>query len=109
MARIVIANLSDTVLEVDNLSKSLLQHLHDHGLDWMHACGAKGRCTTCKAVIISGNENFQRLTKAELSYMELGALARNERLTCQTRITGDVVIAVPAESKLPHIQYSDDN
>jgi ferredoxin, 2Fe-2S len=109
MARIVIVNLFKKQIEVGNLSKSLLQHFHDNHLDWMHACGGKGRCTSCKAIILKGAENIVRLTPAEIRYKDLGLLADNERLCCQARITGDVELAAPEEYKLPHLQYSDLN
>ena len=106
MARIVIVNLFNKVLEPENLSKSLLQHFHDNQLDWMHACGGKGRCTSCKAIILKGAENIVRLTPAEIRYKDLGLLAENERLCCQARIIGDVELAAPEEYKLPHLKYS---
>jgi ferredoxin, 2Fe-2S len=107
MARIVIVNLFNKALDVENLSKSLLQHFHDNQLDWMHSCGGKGRCTSCKAIILKGTENIVRLTPAELKYKSLGLLAQNERLSCQVRILGDVELAAPPEFKLPHVTYSD--
>lgn len=106
MARIVIANWGEKTLEVTDFSKTLLQHLHANQLDWMHACGGKGRCTTCKVIIISGNENFQSLTVAEKRYFKEGALKTNERLACQAKLKGDVQLAVPEEYKLPHINYT---
>jgi 2Fe-2S ferredoxin len=107
MCRIVIINLGEKILEVTDKSKTLLQHFHDHHLDWMHACGAKGRCTTCKAVIIKGAENIEPLTQAEETYRQQGALNQHERLTCQAKINGEVHILVPVECKLPHMKYSD--
>ena len=71
----------------------------------MHACGGKGRCTTCKVIVVNGFENFSDVTPAEVRYHQLGALGDTERLSCQTRISGDVSIAVPDEYKLPHVQY----
>jgi uncharacterized 2Fe-2S/4Fe-4S cluster protein (DUF4445 family) len=32
-------------------------------------------------------------------------LKDGERLSCQARITGSAVVAVPPESMLPHIKY----
>jgi len=107
MTRIVIANLFKKQLEVENLSKSLLQHFHENYVDWMHSCGGKGRCTSCKAIILKGAENIVRLTPAEIRYKDMGLLNDNERLCCQVRITGDVELAAPEEYKLPHMQYSD--
>jgi ferredoxin, 2Fe-2S len=108
MPRIVIVNWSEKKLDVTDLSKTLLRHFHDHGLDWMHACGGKGRCTTCKARIVMGYENLEPLTPAEQKYRQLGALAENERLSCQTRLTADISLKVPEEYKLPHIRYDRD-
>lgn len=109
MPRIVILNLFGKTLEVppgDAATRSLLRHFHDHHLDWMHSCGEKGRCTTCKVLINEGVDNFQPLTAAELNYRKQGLLRNSERLSCQAKIMGDVVISVPDEYKLPHIQYS---
>jgi ferredoxin, 2Fe-2S len=105
MPRIVIANWAEKTLEVTDLSKTLLRHFHDHGLDWMHACGGKGRCTTCKAQILQGHENLEPLTLAEQKYRQPGALKEHERLCCQARIKGDIILAIPEECKLPHINY----
>jgi ferredoxin, 2Fe-2S len=105
MARIVIANWAEKTLEVTDLSKTLLHHFHDNQLDWMHSCGGKGRCTTCKAIIVEGAENFIPVTAAEQRYRQLGALKTTERLSCQAKITGDVRINVPDEYMLPHIDY----
>lgn len=107
MARIVITNWSEKNLEVKDLSRTLLQHFQDHRLDWMHACGGKGRCTTCKAIVISGLENFEPVTPPEERFRQMGALSNNERLCCQSRITGDVILRVPEAYKLPHINYSE--
>ena len=110
MARIVILNLSGKTLDVPPGAmdaKTMLGHFHDHHLDWMHSCGGKGRCTTCRVVIVEGMSNLQPPTEAELKYRRQGLLKTNERLTCQAKIAGDIVISVPDDCKLPHIHYSD--
>jgi len=107
MAIIMVRNLFNRSLEATDLSRSLLQHFHDHYLDWMHACGGKGRCTTCKLRVLEGQENLSPLTEAEERYAEQGALLPGERLSCQVRIQGDVVVAVPEEGKLAHMKYSE--
>lgn len=105
MAKIRIENLFDKILQADT-QKTLLQNFQEHALDWMHACGGKGRCTTCRVFIKQGMENFSALTAAEVRYRSQGALRDLERLSCQAQIIGDVVIVVPDDCKLPHIQYS---
>ena len=106
MARITIENLFGKILEVEDTGKTLLQHFHDHQIDWMQACGGKGRCTTCKVKVIEGIEYFSPLTNAETRYITQRALHANERLSCQTKIRESVTISVPDEYKLPHIHYS---
>lgn len=107
MAVIVIKNLEEKTLEIHDFSKTLLRHVQENGLDWMHACGGKGRCTTCKVVILQGEENTQPKTQAELKYETLGLLGAHERLSCQVVITGNMRVEVPEEGKLPHVKYSD--
>lgn len=107
MASIVIRNLDEKAIQNVNLSKPLLWIFLENGIDWMHACGGKGRCTTCKAIIEKGTENLTPKSSAELKYESQNLLATNERLCCQTKIMeGSIVISVPEESKLPHMKYS---
>lgn len=107
MASIVIRNLNEKTIQNPNLAKPLLWIFLENGIDWMHACGGKGRCTTCKATILEGGENLIAKSPAELRYESQHQLAANERLCCQARlIDGTVELAVPSESKLPHMKYS---
>lgn len=107
MARIVIENLFHKTLVVRDHSRTLLQHFQDHGIDWMHACGGKGRCTTCKVIVQEGGHYFCPLTPAEERYARIGALSSQERLACQASVHGDVRLRVPEEYQLPHVTYSD--
>lgn len=106
MANIVIQNLKKKSLAVSDLSKPVLFHLQQNYIDWMHACGGKGRCTTCKAKILAGLENLAPMTEAEERYAAKGLLKSDERLMCQAKITGDVTIEVLTENQLPHMTYS---
>lgn len=87
-------------------SRSILATLQAERIDWMHACGGKGRCTTCKFSVVSGAAHLSPTTTHEARYRQQGDLRDSERLACQVRATGDVVIRVPEEGKLPHIKYS---
>lgn len=108
MARIMIENLFKLSILATDHSKTLFKHFQDHSIDWMHACGGKGRCTTCKVIIVEGEANFQEMTFHEERYLREGALGPHERLACQAKISGDVSLKVPKEYQLPHLQYSDD-
>jgi len=106
MPTLIIKNLADKHIEITQADKSVLFHIQAAALDWMHACGGKGRCTTCRIRISQGMQNTSQLSPAEEKYRHLGRLKLNERLTCQVRITGDVEAIVPEACKLPHITYT---
>jgi ferredoxin, 2Fe-2S len=106
MVKITIENLAQKVLSVSDPTKSVLHVVQSNFVDWMHACGGKGRCTTCKMIVVVGGDHLSPPTKAELDYRKLGQLANTERLACQTRALGPCVIRVPEECKLPQVDYS---
>lgn len=108
MTRIHIKNLNNKELDLSGCGTSLLHCLLAQGLDWMHECGGKGRCTSCKVKVLSGMDNFTPVSPAETRYREQHLLRIDERLTCQVRLRGDAVVQVPDEGKLPHQVYSDD-
>lgn len=105
MPQITISNLAGKTIKYEDTSKKLLQILLDH-TDWKHACGAKGRCTTCKVVVLQGLEHFDAITEAEQRFINLNKLQPNERLACQATIFDDVVVEVTEENKLPHLNYT---
>lgn len=106
MVKITIENLGEKVVEAAKADKSVLKLLHDHAVDWMHACGGKGRCTTCMMIVTRGMENLSEPTAAEEKFRSQNRLAQNERLACQARATGAVHIRVAEAYKLPHVKYS---
>ena len=107
MPKIVIQNLHNKEIFIKNENKNLLDIIHENYVDWMHACGGKGRCTTCKVQVLEGLDNFSPETPAELKYRKMKRLSDNERLSCQCQISGDVLVKVASENKFNHVQYSD--
>jgi 2Fe-2S ferredoxin len=57
-------------------------------------------------LVITGLENTSEMTENELKFKKLNKLHPNERLACQTQISGDIIIEVCEENKLPHMEYS---
>ena len=106
MVKIVIENLDKKELFVNDSTKTVLRHFQDQFIDWMYACGGKGRCTTCKMIVVSGEENLSAPTEAEAKYRNEGQLLAGERLTCQAKVSGDLTLRVPREGKLPHVIYT---
>lgn len=107
MAKITVENLNAREIVVQDFSKPALIQFGLHQLDWMHSCGGKGRCTTCRFTIVDGADHIAPLTKAEEQYRVQNLLQDNERLACQAIVLGDIVISVPDDCKLPHLQYSE--
>lgn len=105
MARITIKNMESKTIDWNGKKERLLDILLSAS-DWMHACGGKGRCTTCKVQILSGHENLSDMTQAELKYFNDSKLNQNERLSCQVNVTGDLYLCVPAACQLPHLNYT---
>ena len=105
MPRITVENINGKSIDCQSKTERLLDILLRDG-DWMHTCGGKGRCTTCRVEVKSGMENLSDRTDSELNYFNLSLLKNNERLSCQAVCTGDLVISVPEKCKLPHIKYS---
>lgn len=107
MSQIVIQNLGNFIIESGNTEGKVIELIHENGIDWMHACGKKGRCTTCKMIILEGQENLSPETERELIFKSQARLQQNERLTCQTRLLkGSLTIRVADSNKFPHLKYS---
>ena len=104
MGKVTVANLKIKAIPCKDKTEKLLDILLA-ATDWMHACGGKGRCTTCKAKVLKGKESLSPPTEAEVKYMEKGQLTEDERLTCQVSVEGDITISVPLVYQLPHLNY----
>lgn len=106
MPTLIVQNLPGAILPVP-AGATLLATVQAAGFDWLHACGGKGRCTTCRVEVVEGLAHLTPPTDAELRYRTTGRLLAHERLTCQTRLPGGTVVGrVPDATKLPHVQYS---
>lgn len=105
MPQIIIRNLFNRTITSNETTQVLLETIHQAGIDWMHACGGKGKCTTCAARVIRGMEHLSEESEAELRFRREGRLPEGYRLACQTQVMGTVELAVPAANKLPHVNY----
>ena len=107
MPQILIRNLNNKVIASKDNSQTVLNIIHENQIDWMHACGAKGRCTTCKIIVLDGEAALSPITAPEDKFAKLGRLKANERLACQTRLQGDITVKAADENKFPHLEYSE--
>jgi ferredoxin, 2Fe-2S len=86
MVRIRLQHLENRVLVSENTNRKVIEIIHENGIDWMHACGKKGRCTTCKIRILEGQENLSPETAQELLFRSQHRLLDQERLGCQASL-----------------------
>ena len=107
MPKIIIRNLNNKLIEVNDGKQTILEAIHEAQVDWMYSCGGKGRCTTCKMFIHSGQAALGADSEAEAKLRNLERLAVNERLTCQSYLKDDIEISVTERNKFPHITYTD--
>jgi 2Fe-2S ferredoxin len=108
MPKIVLQNLFNLTIDLAPSTSKVIEIIHESGIDWMHACGKKGRCTTCKLIVLEGMENLSELTDREIVFRDQGRLLANERLACQVALQkGDVKVRVAEQNKFPHISYSE--
>lgn len=88
---------------------TLLQAARALGVDLDSVCGGRGLCGRCqiepslgefsKFRISSTPDSLNPLTEGEQRYKDKRGLEPQRRLGCQTRLQGDVLIDVPAESQ----------
>ncbi|WP_096188908.1 2Fe-2S iron-sulfur cluster-binding protein [Evansella halocellulosilytica] len=75
--------------EVEKGTKLVLA-LEDNGVDILHRCGGKAKCTTCRVEVVEGD--FGPLTEVESSIFEKKGLDDSCRLSCQVYVNDDVTV-----------------
>ena len=71
--------------------ETLLQIALDNGIPMEHACGGNGFCTTCMCDVKEGMGNLSERNDREEN---MGITDDPNRLSCQTKVHGDVEIEV---------------
>ncbi|MBV9568409.1 MAG: DUF4445 domain-containing protein [Hyphomicrobiales bacterium] len=90
---------------------SVLEAARRLGVDLDSVCGGRGICGRCRVAIVEGVDQKRAITSAldhvtapgavEERYERVrGVFAHGQRLGCQARIRGDLLVDVPAESQL---------
>jgi uncharacterized 2Fe-2S/4Fe-4S cluster protein (DUF4445 family) len=88
----------------------LLQAARQLGVDLDSVCGGRGICGRCRILLSEGEfaklgirsrtEHLTPLSEPEGRFGRRSGLSPGQRLSCHTRLLGDVVIDVPAASQL---------
>lgn len=89
---------SGEVLEV-NSEESLLSQLKKAGKKIKSSCGGCASCGDCVVVIKSGEMNLSPQNFEELRLLGNVYHITKERLSCQTKVLGDVTIDISAHDK----------
>ncbi|MDG5788483.1 2Fe-2S iron-sulfur cluster-binding protein [Evansella sp. AB-P1] len=87
MPKVTIPNVDS--FDVEEGTKLVLA-LEDNGVDVLHRCGGKAKCTTCRVEVIEGN--FGPLTDIEKDAFKRKGLDDSSRLSCQVRVHEDVTV-----------------
>jgi ferredoxin len=87
MAKIVVEGVGE--YEVPSGKRLVLALEQDAGIDQLHACGGRARCTTCRVEFIEGEPN--RMTVAERDVLQARGLT-GVRLSCQILCEHDMKV-----------------
>lgn len=84
---------------------TLLEVSRAHGIPHMSICGGRGRCSTCRVLVLIGQSGLDPAADAEIKTLKAIRAPANVRLACQARPKADLTImqlfkAEPATSSL---------
>jgi len=68
------------------------------GLEISTACVGKATCGLCRVKILDGEAHLTPLNAAEKKHLGNVYFITKTRLSCQTRVSGDVVVELPSVS-----------
>jgi adenylate cyclase len=84
--------LPDDVSVESDGTTDVLSALIEHDVPILHDCGGKGRCSTCRVRVVSGEDTLSGRTHRERLIATRLGLPDEIRLACQTSVTGDVTV-----------------
>lgn len=71
--------------------QTMLQASLAAGIPHYHACGGKGQCTTCRVLVLGGQEQLTPPTNFEIAVKNVKKFPDNVRLACQSWVNGEGV------------------
>ena len=89
---------SEEVFEVDE-NTTLLEALRQKEMYVKSSCGGNGSCSDCIIKVVDGTDFLNEPSFAEKQLLGNVFHITKERLSCQTRINGDITIDLSAHSK----------
>jgi len=83
--------VGEKLISIDK-EQTLLDASLQAGIPHFHACGGKGKCTTCRIMVLEGEENLSRPNKKETKLRESIRMTSSIRLACQTKVLREPVV-----------------
>lgn len=78
---------------------TILEVALNNEIDLEHNCGGNCACSTCHVVVVEGYENLSPKAEEEQDMLnEAEGLTETSRLSCQSKICGDIAVEIPASS-----------
>lgn len=71
----------------------LIDMCEEHDTSILFGC-RDGACGACMVKILEGSEHLSKMEDDEKDFLETMAAEENERLACQCKVFGDVVLEV---------------
>ncbi len=71
----------------------LVLAIEDAGIDILHRCGGKAKCTTCRVQLVAGDPAPMADLERDRLAME-ASLGPDIRLSCQIRVESDLTVRV---------------
>ena len=82
----------EAVVEENDLSLTVLEISRKHHIPHISACGGKARCSTCRILVLEGEDNLLARNAAEQRLATLKGFEQDIRLACQTRLSGPITL-----------------
>lgn len=77
------------------LGMPLLDAAVSHGIAVATLCGGAMHCRTCRVLVVEGEDQLSKKGLRETEVLAAVGAVHGERLACQARVRGPVVVRVP--------------
>lgn len=74
---------------------TILQAATQNKVDLDSFCGGTCSCSTCRVEVLAGGKNLSKRKAEEIAVLGEERCQNGDRLSCQTKVLGDVVVRVP--------------
>jgi ferredoxin len=79
--------------------RKLVLAIEDAGIDILHRCGGKAKCTTCRVEVLGGDPGEMGEAERNRLAAETG-LAENVRLSCQVHVQDALKVRVLGQASV---------